>query len=105
MKNLERHEKLTKDFQALFKDLLDEGFFNPSPFRVFLRFLEIVTYFSFATYFASLDGFSRIVPVFCIACGWVRSGFAQHEGGHGSFTGNPKYDKWFHVLYYSESYY
>ena len=105
VKNSERHGNLTKDFQTLFKELLDQGYFNPSRIHIVCRILEFVLYFSLSAYFACWDGFSRVLSILLFTCGFVRCSFVQHEGGHGSFTGNPKYDRWLHVFYYSESYF
>jgi fatty acid desaturase len=90
-KTLERHAALTKDFQQLHKELEDEGFFQPSPLHIFLRFLEIFAFIYFLLRLKN-SGYSFLA---LLVAGFMagRSGFLVHEAGHYSLTGNPRIDR------------
>jgi len=91
-------DPLSKDFEKLRQELIEEGYFEPNLGHVAYRCLEVV-----AMYWA---GFSLIwngwwwlgATVAGIAQG--RCGWLQHEGGHYSLTGNIKLDRHLQMMIY-----
>jgi len=100
-----QYQKLTADFQALFDDLRDEGYFKPSPIRAMFRFLEVVFYLRMGYIFFTMGVpvLSRVLGILFWTCAGVRSAFAMHEGGHASLTGNVKFDKCLQAIFLSET--
>lgn len=96
-------EAMVQDFQELRAQLEKEGYFKPQPQHIAYRFAELIlmhwvgfylmtngwTYLGieFVSQFLSVSG----LFIFSIANG--RCGWLMHEGGHGSLTGNPTFDK------------
>ncbi|XP_021968628.2 acyl-lipid (8-3)-desaturase-like [Folsomia candida] len=89
---VERHRALTRDFESLYKELQDDGLFEPSLSHVLMRYLEITTIGSLGLYLFSA-GYTAIGVAFvCWAAG--RSTWFVHEAGHHSLTGKPWLDRW-----------
>lgn len=84
-------EEITADFKRFRQELEDEGFFEPSPLHVAYRLVELAGIFAASMWLLSVGQlFAGVVvlALFSGRCGWV-----QHEGGHGSLTGNLWMDK------------
>jgi len=83
--------QIDADFKIWRKQLEDEGFFDPSPAHAVYRLVELAAIFALSM-FLLYKGFIVLgvvtLALFSGRCGWV-----QHEGGHGSFTGNLALDK------------
>lgn len=98
---LKRHQALSEDFQKLFKDLVAEGYFKPSPAHVLYRITEICVLAALGIFLISLK--SPVLTAFGIIsfalfqgrCGWL-----MHEGGHHSLTGVPKWDRFLQSVIY-----
>ena len=82
-----RLDKMTTDFANLRKQLVKDGWFEPSPIHYTYRTLEIVVMHIVGIYL--LLNTSLVIPALAILgiasgrCGWL-----MHEAGHYSFTGN-----------------
>eukprot|EP00039_Didymoeca_costata_P022416 m.4446 g.4446 ORF g.4446 m.4446 type:complete len:425 (-) comp2987_c0_seq1:207-1481(-) len=94
----DRDAALTKDFQALRKELMDEGFFEPSIPHVIYRISEIILMHAIGFY-ALFNGWSfAAIAILGLAQG--RCGWLMHEGGHHSLTGYIPLDISIQVILY-----
>jgi fatty acid desaturase len=86
------HEELTKDYAELRRQLVAEGFFDPSMTEVAYRLTEVVLMHVAAYFLIQQGGF--LMPLGLLLFGLVqgRCGWLMHEGGHYSMTGNIKLD-------------
>jgi len=102
-----RYFEMTRDFQKLHKELVDEGFFKPSYSHIVLRFFECLLLILVGIYLVTCP--HPVVKIFgavIIGLGSTRCGWFMHEGGHYSLTGNPKMDRFLQsfslgILYYT----
>jgi len=91
-------DPLTKDFQKLYADLMEEGYFRPNLRHMVFRIAEVAM-----MYYAG-------VALIWSGCYWMgaliagiaqgRCGWLQHEGGHYSLTGNIKIDRHLQMMIY-----
>lgn len=97
----ERLARLTKNYAAFRKQLVTEGWFNPSYAHVAYRSLEIVALFTFAIFLLTVNTRLFFVPAAMI-CGIAtgRCGWWMHEGGHVSITGNFLVDRRLQELFF-----
>jgi fatty acid desaturase len=96
---LKKNRALTEDFTKLYLELEKEGMFKPSYIQNVLRLVELVAmgalgYFLIQSQFY----FVKFIGILLIALVQGRSGWIQHESGHHSFSGNPKFDRLFHSI-------
>jgi fatty acid desaturase 2 (delta-6 desaturase) len=91
----EKYSALTRDFQQLHKELVEEGYFHPSYFHILYRFVELAVMLTLAfwinSYFGNVGAkllAAVILGIYGGRCGWL-----MHEGGHHSLTGNSRVDR------------
>jgi fatty acid desaturase 2 (delta-6 desaturase) len=94
---------LTKDFQNLHKDLVNEGFFEPSYGHLAYRFLELAVMLLIGLWIRDDLGLhfglgpkllgTVLLGIYAARCGWL-----MHEGGHHSLTGKPNVDRFLESL-------
>ena len=89
---------LMKDFDALQKQLISEGFFDPAPLHVAYRVAEIVLMHAAGLYLLFHNQIVAGVLVLGIVSG--RCGWLMHEGGHYSLTGNIAFDRGLQIVLY-----
>lgn len=99
-----RHNALTKDFLALTADLEAKGFMDPNPKRFGIRMLQSLVMFFCGLYMSYTLGQSsllfRVVSVLLMTLAGGQYLWLGHEGGHNSFTGNPKIDRIVQIFSY-----
>jgi fatty acid desaturase 2 (delta-6 desaturase) len=85
-----KQQEMTADFREMRANLVEQGLFEPDYIHVYFRLLEIAFYFSIGTWLASYNIYASIISfiAFKTRCGW-----AMHECGHLSFTGNHRIDR------------
>ncbi|CAL8085963.1 unnamed protein product [Orchesella dallaii] len=92
-----RHDELTKDFQALTAEIESEGLMDANPRRFLIRILHSLVMFSCGLAISYWLGGSSIIwralSVFLMTLAGGQYLWLGHEGGHNSFTGNPKIDR------------
>eukprot|EP00298_Acanthocystis_sp_HF-20_P025262 c37106_g1_i1.p1 GENE.c37106_g1_i1~~c37106_g1_i1.p1 ORF type:complete len:487 (-),score=153.16 c37106_g1_i1:71-1441(-) len=92
-------EPIMVAFEKWRSQLEKEGYFEPSMPHVIFRLVELVVIYLFGLVCFYYGGWSGNIAgvivhgMFGVRCGWV-----QHEGGHNSFTGNMKVDKFIQGL-------
>lgn len=90
-------EKLLQDFNKLRQNFEDRGLYKPSYIHVFIRVLEVAVMFVLHFFMLSQSvyhGWLYLCIGICIGgLAGGRAGWVQHEGGHGSLTGNNLIDK------------
>ena len=84
-------EMMMEDFESLRSTLIEEGFFKPNFLHVCFRILECLGFFVFGLLLLAWN--LPILSVISLGIFGARAGWIQHEGGHGSLTGNLKWDK------------
>ena len=90
-KGVSSDEVIDADFAVFRAQLEEEGFFEPSPAHTAYRLAELAAIFGAACVLLRAGHVLASVVLFALfngRCGWV-----QHEGGHGSLTGNLWWDK------------
>lgn len=97
---MERNRVLTEDFTKLYLELKDEGLFEPSYLHILLRIVDvfvlgIVGYSLLWSRFYSI----KIIGMILLGLSLGRCGWIQHECGHNSISGNPKIDRFLHVIF------
>ena len=91
-------DALSKDFEELRQQLLQEGYFEPNLAHVAYRIGEVI-----AMYAASLVliwGGRWWTGMLMMGIAQGRCGWLQHEGGHYSLTGNIKIDRHLQMIIY-----
>jgi len=91
-------EAMLKDFEQWRQSLVERGFFEPSIGHVIYRNLELVALYFVSLYFFASESYIPAIS-FLGLCGG-RAGWLMHEGGHGSLTGNLKFDKAMQCFWY-----
>lgn len=86
-KETARLAKLSQDFSALRKKFEREGMFKPSYPHIAYRISELVVMFTVGIYLALYTQF-WLVGLVITGLAQGRCGWAMHEAGHHSFTGN-----------------
>jgi len=86
----QRQKDMTADFREMRANLVNQGLFEPDYIHVYFRLLEIAFYFGMGAWLASYNIYASMLSfiVFKTRCGW-----AMHECGHLSFTGNKRVDR------------
>lgn len=86
---------LTKDFQQLFSELKAEGYFEPAPWHVASRFLDMFVLLTVGhwIYLSSTNLLTSLLGMLVAGIGCGRSAMLAHECGHHSLTGNPDRDR------------
>jgi len=85
---------MTKDFQMLYSELLDAGYFKPSYSHVLFRFFEVAFLITAGLFMCqSRSIYTQIMGAALFGIGVGRSGWLMHEGGHHSLTGIPNVDR------------
>ena len=86
----QRQQDMTADFREMRTNLVNQGCFEPDYIHVYFRLLEIAFYFGMGAWLASYNIYASMLSfiVFKTRCGW-----AMHECGHLSFTGNKRIDR------------
>jgi len=97
-KRLPGQSELMKDFDALQRSLVAEGFFDPSPLHVFYRVVEIVVMHAAGLYLLFNNNVGLGIIILGIVSG--RCGWLMHEGGHYSLTGNILIDRGLQIALY-----
>ena len=82
-------KKMLEDFRSWTESLEYRGFFKPDMEHVFYRILELIGIFSMATWCMGIDGIlPKLLGILLYGLFGGRCGWAQHEAGHRSFTGD-----------------
>jgi fatty acid desaturase 2 (delta-6 desaturase) len=91
----DKYSALTRDFQQLHTELVEEGYFRPSYGHILYRFMELAGMLALALWIYSSLQFpgakllaAVILGIYGGRCGWL-----MHEGGHHSLTGNSRVDR------------
>lgn len=102
---LKRNRALTEDFTKLYLELEREGLFKPSYVHNILRIAELFA-IAFVGYLLlqSKYYFVQFIGIFLLGLMQGRSGWIQHESGHLSLSGNPKFDRFFHAIIFGKSF-
>lgn len=88
------------DFRRLHVELKAEGMFKPSLLHVLYRVVEVVGFFVLGFWLLSHKKYYW-ASVGCVGMGCGRAGWLQHEGGHGSLTGNFSLDRYLQEAIYA----
>ena len=91
-------DALSRDFEVLRQELLEEGYFEPNLVHVAFRCAEVVLMYvaGFALIWRGWWFLGAMIAGIAQGrCGWL-----QHEGGHYSLTGNIKVDRHLQMLIY-----
>jgi len=96
---LKRHQALTEDFNHLYLELEKEGLFEPSYIHNAYRLVEIVAIgvIGYLLLF-SQSYVIKLLGALLLGLAQGRSGWMQHELGHHSLTGRPKWDRFLHSI-------
>lgn len=98
---IKRHQALTDDFQKLYHDLEEEGFFKPSPLHIVYRITEVIVLAALGIYLISLKSpVLTVMGILSFAMFQGRCGWLMHEGGHHSLTGVPNVDRLLQAVIY-----
>lgn len=100
---LKKNRALTEDFTKLYLELEREGLFKPSYIHNVLRMAElfIIAALGFVLLQFQNNG-AKFIGIFLIGLMQGRSGWIQHESGHHSLSGNPKFDRFFHAIIFGK---
>lgn len=97
---MEKNRILTEDFTNLYLELEQEGLFKPSYTHIFLRIIEVIIMGLVGYRLLWFQNhFAKIIGIVLIGLTQGRCGWLQHECGHNSFSGNPKIDRLFHIIF------
>jgi fatty acid desaturase 2 (delta-6 desaturase) len=78
----------------LHKELLDEGYFEPSYGHILYRVVDLMALGALAFWLYFFDSFgAKLLGVFLMGIMGGRGGWLMHEGGHFSLTGKPNVDR------------
>ena len=105
LNSTKRYDELTHDFQELYQDLHDEGYFQPSMIHTIYRVLEVLTCLGLMFYFAGYaqeSMLAKLMTVIFLTLSAGRIGFLTHEVGHQSLTGSKKFDKFLEASLYGK---
>jgi fatty acid desaturase 2 (delta-6 desaturase) len=107
----ERRSRLDKAFQELHKQLLEEGWYEPSYIHTFLRLFELVLLFVIGFSIALWSGWGlspeqQVTPLsylgwlglFILGIGQARCGWVMHEAGHYSLSGSIFFDQFIQLI-------
>lgn len=98
---LKKNRALTEDFTNLYLELEREGMFKPSYTHIVLRFVELIVMASVGYALVQRQSLlANIIGAILIGLVQGRSGWMQHESGHLSLSGSPKWDRVFHALFF-----
>lgn len=99
---LEGQSALLKDFDQLKLDLQKEGYYDPAPFHVLYRVIEIIAMHAIGFYFLFNGQTKWEMAVAIVTLGVVsgRCGWLMHEGGHYSLTGYIPLDRTLQIVLY-----
>jgi fatty acid desaturase len=90
--------ELLKDFDALTKQLEEEGFFKANYFHIFYRIAEIILMHVLGFYLVKFGYYYTGAVILGIASG--RCGWLMHEGGHYSMTSIIPVDRFLQIVIY-----
>lgn len=94
---------MTADFTQLYLELEKEGLFKPSYVHNVLRMVELFIIAAIGYMFLQWQhNGAKLIGIVLIGLMQGRSGWIQHESGHHSFSGNPKFDRFFHALIFGK---
>ncbi len=100
---LKKNRALTEDFTKLYLELEREGLFKPSYVHNILRMAELFVIAAIGYILLQWQHSGiRLLGIVLIGLVQGRSGWIQHESGHHSFSGNPKFDRTFHALIFGK---
>lgn len=100
---LKKNRALTEDFTKLYLELESEGLFKPSYVHNILRMTELFIIAALGyTLLQWQNNGAKLFGIFLIGLVQGRSGWIQHESGHHSFSGNPKFDRVFHAIIFGK---
>lgn len=100
---LKKNRALTEDFTKLYLELENEGLFKPSYTHNILRMVELFVIAAIGyTFLQWQNSAAKIIGIILLGLMQGRSGWIQHESGHHSFSGNPKFDRLFHALIFGK---
>eukprot|EP01050_Picozoa_sp_SAG11_P021749 SAG11_NODE_3938_length_2142_cov_1.162017_2_plen_436_part_00 len=99
---------LLADFARLHSALQAEGMFEPAPFHIALRLLELAVLHAVGLWLllSASPGLlfpshmAKVIGVVLLGIGSGRCGWLMHEGGHYSLTGDIQIDRWLQVVLY-----
>ncbi len=75
-------------------ELEKEGLFEPSYIHNILRMAELLLMAAVGYYLLQWQhGVAKLTGIFLIGLMQGRLGWIQHEGGHHSLSGNPRFDR------------
>ncbi|KAJ6635864.1 Acyl-lipid (8-3)-desaturase [Pseudolycoriella hygida] len=97
---MEKNRLLTEDFNNLYLELEKEGLFEPSFLHITLRVIEVIIMGLVGYQLLWCQNiFAKTIGIVLIGLTQGRCGWLQHESGHNSFSGNPKLDRIFHIIF------
>lgn len=98
---LKKNRALTEDFTNLYLEFEREGLFEPSYTHIALRMVELIVMASVGYALIQRQSIlANIIGSVLIGLVQGRSGWMQHESGHMSLSGSPKWDRIFHALFF-----
>lgn len=96
---LKKNRALTEDFTKLYLELEREGLFEPSYIHIILRSAELFLLAAIGYMLLQCQNIvAKFIGIFFFALMQGRVGWLQHESGHRSLSGNPKFDRLFHAI-------
>lgn len=100
---LKKNRALSEDFTKLYLELEREGLFKPSYIHNILRVVEllIIAALGYVLLQWPHNGV-KFIGIALIGLMQGRSGWMQHESGHHSLSGNPKFDRTFHAVIFGK---
>lgn len=94
---------MSDDFTKLYLELEREGLFEPSYIHNVLRMVELFMMAALGYYLLQWQNSgAKLLGIALIGLMQGRSGWIQHESGHHSFSGNPKFDRFFHAVIFGK---
>ncbi|XP_037048906.1 acyl-lipid (8-3)-desaturase-like isoform X2 [Bradysia coprophila] len=96
---LKKNRALSEDFTKLYKDLVREGYFEPSHTYNAVRMVELLAMW-YVGYLLLQWPYkvAKYAGIFMIGFSQGRVGWVGHECGHYSFLGFPKFDRYFQMF-------
>lgn len=98
-----KNQALTEDFTKLYLELEREGLFRPSYVHNILRMAELFVIAALGyTLLQWQNNGAKLMGIVLLGLVQGRSGWLQHESGHHSVSGNPKFDRFFHAVIFGK---
>lgn len=100
---LKKNRALTEDFTKLYLELEKEGYFKPSYIHNVLRFIEILVMAAVGYNLIQMqNSFANFIGIIVLGLMQGRCAYMEHDGGHNSLSGIPKFDRFFSAIFFGK---